>query len=136
MTTPKPEWATSKYGVTYEEIVDSWGWEVEAFETFGSYQGDHLALLRDGESVGLVVFGYGSCSGCDELYASEPLDEDGDWSEVVALRDSLEDEIVWHPSPRALLDWIDANPQNHWWSYDEEVQQWIDNYRREVEAAR
>lgn len=79
-TTPKPDWVTEKYGTDYEELVGSWGHEVLSFDTIGSYQGDHLVLLRDGDRYGIVVIGYGSCSGCDALQAVGPR-----WSPCVTV---------------------------------------------------
>ena len=124
----KPAWA-SEY-VTYEDIVKSWGWRVLNFETFGSYQGDHLALLERPGQVGLIVFGYGSCSGCDELDAITPWDYDdepGDWTPVIDFAAQLRDAVHWEPSRDALRDWIDASPENRWWSYDAEIAAWLNS---------
>lgn len=124
----KPEWA-GEHGTSYEQIVGSWGYDVLEFETFGSYQGDHLALLRRGEEVGLIVFGYGSCSGCDELESIAPSwwddDDPGDWRPVIDLSDRLRKSVHWSPSRDDLREWIDATPENHWWSYEDEIARWL-----------
>lgn len=123
----KPAWA-SEY-VSYEDIVKSWGWTVLNFETFGSYQGDHLALLERGAEVGLIVFGYGSCSGCDELESITPYGYDEgepvDWSPVTNFATQLRESVHWESSRDALRNWIDAHPENHWWSYDDEISGWL-----------
>lgn len=136
MTTPKPDWVKSQYGVDYEDIVRSWGHEVVAFDTTGSYQGDHEALLRDSDGrYGITVIGYGSCSGCDHLEAIQPYDyadESGDWSEVVKYRDELAGEVTWFDAPSDAAAWIDArlNPDGtHWWSHDEEIRAVLTRYR-------
>lgn len=124
MTTKRPEWA-GEYGVTYKQIVRSWGYEVVAFEAFGSYQGDYLALLRGPEGVGLIVFGYGSCSGCDELEAINPWDEEDDWQPVVDFADNLRTRIHWEADDNALAGWVDRHPENHWWSYEDGIARWL-----------
>lgn len=124
--TNKPAWASDYIG--YEDIVKSWGWTVLNFETFGSYQGDHLALLQRGNEIGLVVFGYGSCSGCDVLQAITPWEHDDepvDWTPVITFARELSDSVHWEPSRDALRDWIDEHPENHWWSYDDEISSWL-----------
>lgn len=127
MSEQQPAWVKGEYGTSYEEIVNSWGYEVLEFETFGQYQGDHLALLRDGDRLGLIVFGYGSCSGCDELQAIEPWGggEDDDWTEVIEFAERLRSEVHWSDSRSDLRDWVNQTPENHWWSYDDEVRRWL-----------
>lgn len=128
----KPTWI-GDYGPDYETMVRSWGPTVLNFETFGSYQGDHLALLASGDRVGLVVFGYGSCSGCDELEAISPshwaCDDDSctcDWGPVEELSRRLAGSVHWEDSREALAEWVNSSPENHWWSYDEEIANWLD----------
>jgi len=53
------------------------------------YQGDSRLLFKDGERYGYLIFGWGSCSGCDALQAC--CDE----SEVEKLRYQLLHEIKW-----------------------------------------
>lgn len=125
MSTSKPAWAGT-YGPSYEEIVNSWGYQVEEFETFGSYQGDHLALVKNGAAIGLIVFGYGSCSGCDELEAITPYsDDEADWSPVIEFAEKLRGDIHWEGDRDQLREWVDATPENHWWSYDDEIAKWL-----------
>lgn len=119
----KPDWIVDY--PDYEQIVRSWGWTIAANKTFGMYQGDEVYVLRDGERCGLVVIGYGSCSGCDELDAVAPWGDDGDWSEVIALSDRLRSEVHWEPSTDDLRRWIDVNPENDWWQFDSEIRDWI-----------
>lgn len=128
MTTTKPAWVTCDYGTSYDDLVKSWGYEIVDQEEFGSYQGDLTYLLRDGERYGLLVIGYGSCSGCDELQAIEPWDDDGDWTEVVELADRLRDEIHWEDDKDALMAWVDEHPENHWWSYDDQIRAWLNDH--------
>jgi hypothetical protein len=120
----KPAWITEY--PSYEQIVNSWGWPVEAFETFGSYQGDHLALLQEGQMrFGLIVFGYGSCSGCDWLEDVAPWDDEGDWQGVIDLSAKLREDIHWERTRADLTAWVDAHPENNWWCYDAEIATWL-----------
>jgi len=126
MITARPDWADG-LSASYKDIVESWGYEVLAFETFGSYQGDHLALLRRPDGVGLIVFGYGSCSGCDHLQAITPWgdDEDDDWQPVIDYAEELRTGVHWESNNDGLAAWVDAHPENHWWSYEDEIARWL-----------
>lgn len=47
-----------------------------AYEEFGSYQGDYIAILQDGERIKIFKGRYGSCSGCDWLHGERNWDTD------------------------------------------------------------
>jgi hypothetical protein len=53
--------------ISHQEILRQQGFSITAFETFGDYQGDYAAIVEKNGKVGLVIIGYGSCSGCDAL---------------------------------------------------------------------
>lgn len=83
--------------------------------------------------MGLVIFGYGSCSGCDALEAYQPSHwscEDGactcDWTQVIELARSLQESIHWDISRADLGVWVTENPENYWWSYDDDIKSWLD----------
>lgn len=124
----KPGWIDSKYGTSYEGIVESLGFEVLSFDTCGSYQGDHVVLLADGERRGFAVFGYGSCSGCDTLEAVQPWgNDDGDWSGVEELREDILNSIHWEPTASELADQLESDIDKsrangtRWYWYDNEI---------------
>lgn len=52
---------------TYETALKEAGATVHAYKTFGSYQGDWLALVTFDGRTGWIHDYYGSCSGCDAL---------------------------------------------------------------------
>ena len=60
----------------YETVLKKAGYDVIAFESFGSYCGEWAAILKTGE----VILGpFGSCSVCDQLesylrYSRKPED--------------------------------------------------------------
>jgi hypothetical protein len=110
---------------SYEEIVRDFGCEVPGWETLGSYQGDHLVLLRDGERWGFTVIGYGSCSGCDALEAAGE-----NVREVQALADGIFDGIHWEPSAEAMAAHLASRDgANEWWINEDEAASALDRFR-------
>lgn len=61
------------------------------------YQGDSWVLFQDGGRIGYLVFGWGSCSGCDALEACESV------TELAELQTRLYDSIHWEESAAAML---------------------------------
>ena len=120
----KPDWA--KDYVDYYDMVKSWGYKVEDSASFGSWQGDEVYLLRDGNRVGLLVIGYGSCSGCDALRAVVPWREDDDWSGVISLAEDLHKEIRWFDSWKDMETYLgDPNSPKDWYSFDKQITEWL-----------
>lgn len=82
---------------SYEELIESLGVEIYRQKTFGSYQGDVVMILKDTYSnnreyvtrYGFLIFGYGSCSGCDSLRACSSF------KDVEEIRNQLESQIKW-----------------------------------------
>ena len=63
----------------YQEALEAAGATVLAFETFGSYQGDWLALVERNGQRGWIKDYFGSCSYCDAFEADigwEPYEYD------------------------------------------------------------
>lgn len=58
----------------HQDLFERQGFEILDWESFGSFQGDHAAIVKKDGKVGFIVVGYGSCSGCDALQALEPYD--------------------------------------------------------------
>lgn len=113
--------AEDRPSVGYRDLIDTMGFDVLAEKDFGSYQGDTVVSLRDGERVGILVFGYGSCSGCDEIegiMSYGKLDNDK-LRDLTALRDKMAGNIMWSEKGglRALVDSRDA--ANNYWLYND-----------------
>ena len=96
----------------YETILGSFG-TVLLQDGLGYYLGDCLVLYDRQtalDSYGFLVFGYGSCSGCDALeaasYSYETLD-----AEIDRLRAS----IVYFASLEELVRFLDDPPEISWW---------------------
>lgn len=80
----------------YRAVVETFG-EVLAETEWGSYQGDSLYLVKDGDRFGVLTFGWGSCSGCDALRAVE------DQADLDKVQDDLENGIRWFDDIPAAL---------------------------------
>lgn len=140
MTTPKPDWAPEHpHELSYEVLVQSLPHEVLALDVCGSYQGDYLVLLADGERRGFLMIGYGSCSGCDELEAITAYGgQKQDWAPIIAMREELDREIHWEPDAEALAAWLEhqlatSGKGTGWYWFDSEVK---DGTRRYIERLR
>lgn len=77
---------------TYQSLVESTGCTVVVAESDGDYEGSSLLLLHRGDEYGVLLFGWGSCSGCDAL---EGCETDADFLE---LRDQLTNDVRWFGS--------------------------------------
>jgi hypothetical protein len=105
-----PVVADTAYGdYSYDDLVRSMEFdEIAVREDDDDYQGDTYMLVRKGERWGLLIFGWGSCSGCDTLqdlngYSRAEPDVDG----IVELRDRMYNSIRWGTAAelrRYLLD--------------------------------
>lgn len=74
----------------YEGLIESFEVEVLLVEEVGDWQGDSLYLLRDQDRYGILVFGWGSCSGCDAFEAAAYSEES-----LTELRDELWASVQW-----------------------------------------
>ena len=133
----QPIWVTDEYGDSMD-IVKGWGLEILDHKKFGNYQGDDAYLLRshDGE-VGLAVFGYGSCTGCDYLeHVCYKAQVTGDWTEVVEFSKGELRKVHWEDSKEELMAWVDESADNgyYWWSYDTEAIEWLNSHGAKVET--
>ena len=72
-----------------EELIKSSGCDVIGSLRLGSWSGDVIMVLRANNKFGLLVFGYGSCSGCDALQACD------NYKELFDLRENRYDSVVW-----------------------------------------
>lgn len=79
---------------SYDELVDSMEVKVLLMEEDQDYQGESYYLLKKGREYGILIFGWGSCSGCDALEACY-----GNREEATKLRDDLWSSISWKSKP-------------------------------------
>lgn len=97
------------FGVSdYQPMIDSFGYEMPIIVHDDDYQGDSRYLFQDGTRYGVLIFGWGSCSGCDALQACDGYEE------VDELRNDLFNSIIWFDSKNDCLDYFN----NHDWEGD------------------
>lgn len=104
----------------YQPMIDSMGYEVVCQQDVGGYQGDTLAIVRDGERHGFLTFGWGSCSGCDALQSCSTLHE------VHELRQEIHDQIVWKGSAQEMVEFLrDRDWKAQFYSDRDEVMEFV-----------
>ena len=91
----------------YQPLLESLGHEILVQIDDENYEGDSRLLLENGERYGILVFGWGSCSGCDALDACSSL------AEVRELRKDIYERIVWGNAEETL-----SYLRNHDWRGD------------------
>lgn len=84
----------------YGPLLESLGYDILLQVDDDDYQGDSRLILRDGARHGLLIFGWGSCTGCDALQACES------YQDIDDLRAKIDGEILWHDGRVALRDFI------------------------------
>lgn len=95
----------------YTPIVESFG-DIVIMEYMGSYQGDAVVLLKREGLWGFLIFGYGSCSGCDALQGCST------WEDVNDLIESMWLSIVWG-TPKEIIDHMNREHLS-WYTMDKE----------------
>ena len=105
---------------SYEEGLKSRFIEVIGSQTFGHYQGDYIFIVKNSEGeLGVVVVGYGSCSGCDALEACETEEQ------FNSLIDSIVANIKWG-SKKKLISYVKNEVKdNDWYRSDKGFQESI-----------
>lgn len=97
---------------SYQGLVDTFEVETLLEGEAGDYQGDLFFLLRDGDRYGFLVFGYGSCSGCDALEGCY-----GNPKAMEELRDELWESVRWETG-EALAEFFTTKDEKlEWWGY-------------------
>ena len=113
----------SFYGPSdYTPILDNIG-TVLLRDDDDDYQGDSRVLYKDGERIGYLQFGWGSCSGCDALQACNSI------FEIQTLMDNLRDSVKWFMNRAEALEWF----KTHNWELDYSWHE--DNQRRFIKNA-
>lgn len=95
----------------YEPLLDSFGYERLLQCDEDDYQGDSFVLFKNGDQYGYLVFGWGSCSGCDALQACDS------YAEIAELQRELHDDIKWMPLPELRAYFYEHDWEGDWsWS--------------------
>jgi hypothetical protein len=89
-------WSTGNY----QPMLESFG-KIELQVDDKDYQGDsRLIYSDDNNRYGLLIFGWGSCSGCDALQACNNLQD------IEQLRQRLSNSVKWYDTSQELLAYI------------------------------
>jgi thioredoxin-related protein len=100
----------------YTPIVESFGKVVVRVDE-DNYQGDSYVYYHEGDKHGVLVFGWGSCSGCDALQACKSI------KDIEELIESLRKNIRWFDSASSLYNWIN-DKEYHKTQYHYHVEDW------------
>ena len=102
----------------YQPMLDSFGNIVVQVDD-EAYQGDSRVLYEKDGKIGLLVFGWGSCSGCDALQACNSLEE------VQELYDELFDSIKWFDSRASAVEYFKGHDWKGDFSYGQETREFV-----------
>jgi hypothetical protein len=117
--------------VSYDDLIDSLDVRVVLRVDDNDYQGDTRMLLTDGQRFGILIFGWGSCSGCDAFEAAE-----GDLAALVVLQQQLWNDVHWEPSAADLLAYVNGKDWGLDYSWHEEAgRAFIEKVRAWLDAA-
>ena len=108
----------TKYS-SYDDIVKTWGFEIINTAMIGDYTGDFVAVLYTQGMYGLLVHGYGSCSGCDELLGCETEQD------VVELSCYLRNTIRPYPDFESLKRDSLKKDGRFWYMYDKDFEEFL-----------
>jgi hypothetical protein len=104
----------------YDPLLESMGYEILLQIDDEDYQGDSRLLFKNGDQYGLLIFGWGSCSGCDALQACDTF------KEIEELREGLNNDIKWD-TREGLLKYIEEKDWELEWSWHaEETKEFVD----------
>lgn len=101
-----------RYGwYDYNPILEQFGNIIIKVDDDG-YQGDSRVFYEKDGKYGFLIFGFGSCSGCDALQACENIDE------VQNLMDSMQNSIKWFESLDDIKTYFKEKDWSLEWSYN------------------
>lgn len=80
------------------------GRQVFVEESTPDDKGDSYIIVRDGDRFGFLVFGWGSCPGCDAFEGAR--EEANAEAALTELRESLVGSIVWKDNAEDMLAYL------------------------------
>ena len=107
----------------YTPMIDKFGDTLVRVDE-DSWQGDTYVLLSSGGKYGFLVFGWGSCSGCDALKMCDTPQE------VAELMQKLHEGIRWFDSLSEAKDYICSEERNiNFYFHESEWSEFVDKVR-------
>lgn len=101
----------------YQPIINAIGTPLLQIED-DDYKGDTRVLCKNDDKYGILIIGWGSCSGCDALQACSTYDE------LQELIDVLEKDVKWFDTAEIALEYFNTTDWGlkHCWHQDETKQ--------------
>ena len=95
----------------YTPIIEHLGKVAYRLDETG-YQGDSYVFYKEEDKYGIMIFGWGSCSGCDSLQACNSIQD------IDNLIEEMTGYIRWFKTAKELYDWInDERYQETQWHF-------------------
>lgn len=112
------------YVSDYQPMIDELGEIIYQVDDH-DYQGDTRVFLKKNNQYGYLIFGWGSCSGCDALQACDTI------SEVQDLFDGMKNDVKWFNSLKELQEYFKSKDWELEYSWHaEETKRFIDFVRQ------
>ena len=103
----------------YQPMIDAFG-KVAIQVDDDAFQGDTRVLYDNDGKIGFLIFGWGSCSGCDALQACVTF------YDVQELCDELQNDIKWFDSKEDALKWAkEKDWATEWFWHEEEGKEFV-----------
>lgn len=101
----------------YEPLLASFGYDILLQLDDEDYSGDSYLVFKDDKQnrIGYLIFGWGSCSGCDALQACNS------YMEIDKLRIELYKQIKWFKTPEEMLKYFNEKDWKEEWFYHDET---------------
>lgn len=107
----------------YTPIVEHLG-KVACRLDANDYQGDSYVFYKEENKYGVMIFGWGSCSGCDALQACDSVEE------LDSLIEQMTGDVRWFNTAKELYDWLnDDNYQQTQWHFHSKM---FNNFKEKV----
>lgn len=105
----------------YNPLLESLGHKILLQVDDHDYQGDSRLILKNAKNqYGLLIFGWGSCSGCDALQACDS------YAALDALRTKLNNRIEWMSKKALYLYIVNKDWEVEWAWHADETKEFIE----------
>lgn len=116
----------------YYMLIDSFELDELVEVEDNDYQGSSYYLFRNGDKYGILIFGWGSCSGCDTLQGIH----DDNWKDSTKLvedltefRDELYNSITWRSRDEMILYILEKDFGLEWYGHSDGGRKFIEELK-------